>query len=152
MKLASFEGLDKVKPDVALEAVHKALIRLYELNGMDVAEPKVSHKVLESADNIQRGAPKAKKGTPTSVSNRKLKLTSSAKQLPKSTQAARLASSILLDIQSAEGRPIQTLSRGKLSQYTGVLSGLVQKKIQVGSVTDLASVEQVREKLKAVKY
>jgi hypothetical protein len=134
MKLASFENLDNVKPDVALDAVHQALIRLYELNGMNAAETKVSLKVVDAA-----AGQKPKMGVQNST-------------LKGRTQSSRLASSILLDIQSAEGHPIQDLSREKLGQYTGVLSGLVQKKMQIESAADNATVEEIRQRLKAVKY
>jgi len=143
MKSASFEGLDNVKPDVALDAVHKALIRLYALNGTNAAETKV----LPRRRRVSKGVIRTSK-LPSSSRG----FTFAGEQISGNTQSSRLASSILAEIQSAEGRAIQDLSREQLNRYTGVLSGLVEKKMQIGSAIDRESVKAVRHKLEAVKY
>jgi len=144
MKLASFEGLDNVKPDVALDAVHEALNRLYALNGANAAESK---RLSRLRRRPSKGVMRTSK-----LSSSSRKLTVEGVHISRNTQSSRLASSILEEIQSTEGRSIQDLSREQLNRYTGVLSGLVQKKMQDGSDIDRESVKAVRNKLGSVKY
>ena len=144
-ELSITNRLANVEPDIALDAVYKALTKIYENKGAKGISK--SHRYL----NKQRHELRSSK-RPTGFST-KHSVVGAQQRKEKSlrTNSTLLASRILREIETAEKRPIREISSLQIGRYAGALVGFTQDQMLARTKTDRDSIEKVKRELASVE-
>jgi len=149
INLSSINELEKVEPNVALDAVYQAVKKLYENKAVTPNRENTFIRRKQRNEVIN----KFERGLGVSAKKHGLhRVALNVKRTTSHNPSTRLATAILAEIQTREGESIQTLSQFKRTIYTNELSNFAQRKMTRNVILDQNSVDETKRQLDKVKY